>query len=90
MPHEKKPGWEAYHKGHDKCCDVRFEGKKSDMEHVLVQDKIITDEKSKDIQEGIGATAGCVAESLYGHQLSEGRVEKVNKRNDLLFWHKIR
>jgi len=60
------------------------------MQYLLMQYEIITDKKYKNIQERIGSSTGCVAESLYGHQLSEGRVEKVNKRNNLLFWHKFR
>ena len=55
-----------------------------------MQDKIITDEKNENIQQCIGASTGSIPEGLDGHQLSEGRVEKINKRNDLLFWHIIR
>jgi hypothetical protein len=60
------------------------------MQHSFVQNEIIADEKDKDIEQRIGAPAGYIAEGLNGHQLSKGRIKKINKGSDLLFWHIIR
>jgi hypothetical protein len=90
IAHQQESCWKADQEGHHKSGDIGFECQEANMQYLFMQDKIIADKKNQDIQDGIGSAAGGIAESLYGHQLSEGRVEKINKRDDLLFWHKFR
>jgi hypothetical protein len=52
-----------------------------------VQNVIVSQEKYKNVEDRIGATAGCIPESPNGDELSEGRIEKINDGNNLLFWH---
>ena len=53
-----------------------------------MQNKVIGKEKNEDVKHRVGATACRVSKGLKRNQLSKGRIEKVNKRNNFLFWHK--
>jgi hypothetical protein len=90
ISHQEEPCWKTDQERHDKSGDIWFECQKANMQYLFMQDEIIADKKHENIQYCIGSSAGSIAESLYGHQLSEGWVEKINKRNDLLFWHNFR
>jgi len=56
---------------------------------VLVKDVMVAEPIHKDIQQGVRASAYCVAEGLNGHQLAEGGVEEINEIGDPLFDHKV-
>ena len=64
-----------------------FKGNKTQVQNFLMQNKIVSQEKNEDVQNGIGASTGGIPKSLYGNELSEGWIEKINDGNDLLFWH---
>ena len=87
MPHQHKAGGKTDQKGYDKSRNMWLERNKPEMEHLFVQYKIIGQEKNKNVEQCVGAAAGCVAKGLQRDELSEGRVEKIYYGNDLLFWH---
>jgi hypothetical protein len=64
MAHQEESGRETDQERHDECCNIRFEGQESQVQHLFVEDKIITEEKNENIQQGITAAAGGVPESL--------------------------
>ncbi len=66
---------------------MRFNGNKSQMEYLLLQNKIISHEKNENIENRIETPTGCVTKCLQGDELSEGGMKKIYERNDLLFWH---
>jgi hypothetical protein len=65
-----------------------LESDKAQVEYLFVQNIIVADKVNDNIQKSIGTAAGSIPESLHRHDFSEGRIEKINKRNYLLFWHK--
>jgi hypothetical protein len=52
-----------------------------------VEDKVEADPIQKDIQQGVRAPADRVTESLKGHQLAKGGVEKIDETGDPFFDH---
>jgi len=64
-----------------------FECNKSQIQHFLVQNKIVGQEKNKYVQNGVKAPAGSIPETLQRENLSKRGIKKINNRNDHLFWH---
>ena len=87
IPVEEVSRWKAHQKGNDKGRDNGPEGNKTQVQYLLVQDKIIRHGINNDIQQGIGGTAGGIPEGPHRHQLSEWRIKKIYKGNDLFFGH---
>jgi len=87
MTHQQKSGRKADAKRYDKGSDMWLECQDAYIQYLLVQNIVIGDKIYENVEECIEATTGCVAESLYGKYFSKRRIEKINKRNDLLFWH---
>ncbi len=50
---------------------------------------MVADKIQEDIQQGIRASAGRVAEGLNGHQLAEWGVKKIDEIDDPLLYHKV-
>lgn len=49
-----------------------------------MEDKIVTDEIDKNIQQSVAAAAGKVTESLYGNKLTKRRIEKIDKGGNVI------
>jgi hypothetical protein len=64
VTHQEESGWETHQERHDESCDIRFEGNEPQVQHLFVKDKVITDKKNENIEQGIRTTAGGVPESL--------------------------
>lgn len=88
MPHEHKPGGKTDQEGYDEGSNMGLKGNKSQVQNLFVQYIVISQEKNENVQDRVGTSAGSIAESLNGDELSEGRIEKINNGNDLFFWHK--
>jgi hypothetical protein len=54
-----------------------------------VQDEVVTDKIKEDIQQGVRASAGRVAEGLNRHQLAEWGVKEIDELDDPLLYHKV-
>src|SRR5579862_6245876 len=65
-----------------------FKRSEAKIQHLFVQDKVVSQEKNENIQNRVGTPTGSVSKGLDGDQLSKGRIEKVNNGNNFLFWHK--
>lgn len=50
MTHHKKTSGKAHHKRHDKCCDIGFERQWAYVQHMLLQNEIITDKKNENVK----------------------------------------
>ena len=66
---------------------MRLKGNKTQVKHLFMQNKIISQEKNKDIEQCVCASAGGISKCLKGDEFSEWWVKKIYYRNDLLFWH---
>jgi hypothetical protein len=64
-----------------------FKGNKTEVKDLFMQNKIISQEKNKDIEQCICASTGGISKRLKGDEFSEGWIKKIYYRNDLLFWH---
>jgi hypothetical protein len=58
------------------------------VEVLLMQDKIITDKKNENIQQGIPPAAGGITKGLQRHNPAKWRIEKINKRYNPFFGHR--
>lgn len=63
---------------------MRTDGKKWQMHHFLVQDKVEADKVEQDVHSRISASANDVAESLKRHHLSKRLIEKFQDMEDKL------
>ena len=84
---KKIAGGEANTKGHQKGQDIGRNRDQSQVDIAFVEDIVVADEIEEDIQQGVRASADCVAEGLNGHQLAEGGVKKINEICDPRFDH---
>jgi hypothetical protein len=57
------------------------------MQYLLMQYKIVSEKKDKDVENRIETPTRSVAKCLQRNELSEWRIEEVYERNDHLFWH---
>jgi len=89
IPHQKEPCGKADAESHDDGGDIRLEDHKAKIHILLVQNEIIADGESKDVDKNIGPAAGRIPEGLQGHDPPENGVEKINKGYDPLFRHLI-
>jgi hypothetical protein len=65
-----------------------LECKKSKVKGLLMQDIIVCDEINKNIEKGIDCAAAGITESLQGKEFVKGGIEKIDKRNEVLFKHR--
>jgi hypothetical protein len=84
VAHQEETSWKTYSKRHDKGHDIRTDDNRAHLEVLFVQDKIVTDEINKNIQQSIATAAGKVPESLYGNKLTKRRIEKIDKSSDVI------
>jgi hypothetical protein len=78
IAHQEKARWKANGKSNDKSHDVRADGDKAQINHLLVQYKIVADEKYHDIKDRIATAAGDVPKSLDWDEFPERRIKKVD------------
>jgi hypothetical protein len=90
VTHQHKSGWKTNEEGDDKGSNMRFECNKSQVQNLLVQNKIVGQEKNNNIKNCIKAPTGGITKALQRKNLSKRRIKKVNNRNDYLFWHSTR
>jgi hypothetical protein len=82
MPHQHEADGECHCEGNDESRYVRTDGHKWQVQHLFLQDEIVTDKIDEDVQQGIPSPAGKVAECLPVHDMAERRIEKINGIDD--------
>ena len=61
---------------------MRADGCNRRINYLLLQYKIVGDKENKDAEARIGATTGCIAESLQWHNAFEWRIKKIHYGKD--------
>jgi hypothetical protein len=87
VSHQEKPGGETNAKGDEHGGGVGFQSDKTQVQVLLLKDKIIADKEDKNIQQRIRPSAGRIAKGLQRHNLAERRIEKINKPYDPFLCH---
>jgi len=64
---------------------MRFEGKKSQLQVLFVQDEIKADKKHENIQQRIRPAAGRIAECLQRHDPAKRRIKEIDDGDDIVF-----
>jgi len=92
VPVQEKAGGKADAKGHEYGSNVSRNSNKTQMDIVLVQDKIEADPVHQDVDHGACATACRIPKGLQRHDPAEGRIKKVDKCRDVIFQllHRVR
>ena len=67
---------------------MRLKCKKTQIKRLFLENIIVGNKINKNIQKGISRPAGCIPEGLQWEDFVEGRIKKIDDRNDLLFKHK--
>ena len=78
ISHQEKAGRKTYGKSNDKSHDMRADGDKPQVCNLLVQYKVVADEKYDDIKERISTATGDIPKSLDWNEFPEWRIKKVN------------
>jgi hypothetical protein len=75
--------------GHQKGKNIGGNRDNSEVDESFVENVVVADKIQEDIQQGIRASAGRVAEGLNGHQLAEWGVKEIDEIDDPLLYHKV-
>jgi hypothetical protein len=89
IPVEEKTRRKADGKRNKEGKDIWGDHQRAQYHIVLTQNKVIADGINENIQECSSSSASCVPEGLQGHQLTEGRIEKINKIDNPFLYHSI-
>jgi hypothetical protein len=87
IPHQEEPDRETDTPGHDNGGDMRFEHKNPKAQILLMEDEIITDGITDDIDQRIRPPAGRISESLQRHDPPKGRIKEINESDDPFLCH---
>jgi hypothetical protein len=90
VSHQEKPRGKADAKGDEHRGGVGFQSNKTQVQVLLLKDKIIADKENKDIQQRIRASASRITKGLQRHDLAERRIEKINKPYDPFLCHRLK
>jgi hypothetical protein len=64
MTVQHEAGRKTDQKGNNESCDIWFERDEPEVQNLLLQNVIISDEKNENVQNGVESPAGCVAKRL--------------------------
>lgn len=85
--HEPEAGWETDAKSDDKCADMRADGHKTKLNHLLFKDIIVAHKVQHNIKQGIASAACQVTKCLKVNELPEWRVKLVYNGYDEILGH---
>lgn len=81
---EVKTNRKRHQKRKEQCRNMRRNRNRSNMQYLLFQNKIVDQWVENDAQQKIAAAASRVIKRLLGHNLSEQRIEKIQKSENRL------
>ena len=87
-PHQKKSGGETHQKCHEKSSNVRADHNEGKIQVLLIQNKIITDEKQENIKYRIYSSTGCITVCCAVENPSEKRIKKIKDMFNVWFQKK--
>lgn len=87
IPHQEKTNGKTNTERNNERGDIRLKCYEAEIEHLFLQNKIIANKKNENIQKRVRSAASSITERLHGHQFSERRIKKINKRCNKVLWH---
>ena len=64
---------------------MRLDHHKTQIDVVLVQDKVVTYGIHDNIDHGVTSPAGCITKGLQGHDPAKGRIKEIYEGDDAFF-----